>query len=36
MMFKVELKNCPFCGDQACAEIDNIEKSMIERGNERT
>lgn len=27
-MGKVELKPCPFCGADACAEIDNVEKAL--------
>lgn len=28
MMDKVALKPCPFCGEDACAEIDNVNKAF--------
>ena len=28
MMDKVALKPCPFCGDEACSELDNVDKAL--------
>ena len=28
MMDKVALKPCPFCGEDACSELDNVSKAL--------